>query len=980
MPQTTLLDLWESNKRSDPQLTVDRFIDEQASDLAPAEIALFRAAAEKLAVIDQKLFGGDLANQAPDATSDLKADPGGLGLKAGTEPLPGYTLVRPLGRGGFGEVWEANAPGGVPVALKFVGLDDQGTSVEQRSLEVMKNVRHAHLLAISGSWQIDTHLILAYELADGTLLDRFDQATKSGHRGIPRDELFAYMAEAAKGLDYLNHPDASGRQGIQHRDIKPQNIFLSGGSVKVGDFGLVRSVQNAATKHTGSHTWAYAPPEFIEEQTVSQHSDQYSLAVTYCYLRGGKLPYDGSILNIVLGHVSKEPDLSMIPTKERPVVKRALAKDPEDRWDTCGEFARNLRKSANHPDAEEPLHDPARTPTFREPEQPDDPSRYPPTKTPDEPETSHPSAGDTDNPALDPTAEAEQLMRRIRIEVNKRSYHTALPLAERYLELNPTSRQIGQLVVQLRSRLPAPPAAPPPVPTVPLAKPAADVASTARPHVADTPATPDDRPVAPAPSPKKNEDPSASAMKPAEETIPPPVIVNPARQSPSSADNHRSDDTGGFTILPGSQETPAPDSSGSQQPRSPVLSSLSRLPRKYLLWGIPLLSLLIVGIVVVAFRDKIVENLPIPGGDLFASYDRGYGDTILSYTNRSYEDAEWEEMEELAAVISQERYPELRMVTGWTDKSYWIASDAAIYHHYNDKFTRTYKCPDYDEVEGMRAFGEHDLMCAHGGSNGAITRISKGGESTTLERDGPRFSVDECRFTIVNPDDVFVHSNYRYNRFFVRCDNSSCTSRIAEDESDNKITLTNANKTPLPGYDVNAITATQTPKKDQAYGISYHETGNSHPPLLVRFDGTAWRKVINIKSPNNHHTSRPKATWLLSKGSAPTAMVTVGQGNNYSDSLGTVYEHDLEDGQYKQHTVTDPPGDATSKELIAVWGMNLDKYWVMDNSGTVWERREKTWRAVVLGNKSKGITFIDAWVSPTGTVIAITEDAVWRLK
>src|SRR5438270_2651399 len=89
----------------------------------------------------------------------------GVSLTPGARPLPEFELVKLLGRGGFGEVWGATGPGGVEVALKFIRLGEQAGQVELRSLELMKNVRHPHLLPLFGAWQCDEFLILAMELA-----------------------------------------------------------------------------------------------------------------------------------------------------------------------------------------------------------------------------------------------------------------------------------------------------------------------------------------------------------------------------------------------------------------------------------------------------------------------------------------------------------------------------------------------------------------------------------------------------------------------------------------------------------------------------------------------------------------------------------------------------------------------------------------------------------------------------------------------
>jgi serine/threonine-protein kinase len=261
-------------------------------------------------------------------------------------PAPGYRLIRRRGRGGFAEVWEAAAPGGARVALKLVHLPDGSPSGELRALEMLRGIRHPNLLEVFGAWRVKGLLVIGMELADRSLWDRYEEATSQGLRGIPRRELLAYLRDAAAGIDYLNgnHHSVEGRPGvgIQHRDLKPHNILLFGGRAKVSDFGMARVIERTVASHTGTWTLAYAAPEFFRGET-SRRSDQYALAVTYCQLRCGRLPFRGDPASITAGHMFSAPDLRGLPEPERPVVARALAKRPEQRWPDCRSFIEALR-------------------------------------------------------------------------------------------------------------------------------------------------------------------------------------------------------------------------------------------------------------------------------------------------------------------------------------------------------------------------------------------------------------------------------------------------------------------------------------------------------------------------------------------------------------------------------------------------------------------------------------------------------------
>ena len=356
-----LLDDWEELAERNPQADLDAFLQEHTLELDEESLARFRQRAAALARMNQRLDALQETNSRPGDTSE----PGNAisflaDLKPGYEPLEGYKIVERLGRGGFGEVWKATDAEGFSVAIKFVPLRSTFGDKELRSLEVIKDVRHPHLLSIVRVARRGDVLVIAMELAERSLADRFEEARKEGYDGIPRQELLEYMAEAAKGIDFLNDAGSFGRPGIQHRDIKPANLLLSGSSVKIADYSLAQALKFNVAESVGS-TPAYAAPEFFGGNTSSQ-SDQYSLAVTYCLLRGGRLPYEGSLYEVMEGHRNREPDLSRLPANERRIVARALAKKPKDRWESCSEFVRELGSAQVAP-SESPATNPAPSPT-----------------------------------------------------------------------------------------------------------------------------------------------------------------------------------------------------------------------------------------------------------------------------------------------------------------------------------------------------------------------------------------------------------------------------------------------------------------------------------------------------------------------------------------------------------------------------------------------------------------------------------------
>jgi hypothetical protein len=264
------------------------------------------------------------------------------------EPIPGYRLIDRLGGGGFGEVWRAEAPGGLHKAIKFVYGDlqevgEEGMRAEQelKALSRVKTVRHPYILSLERFDVIDGQLIIVMELADKNLWDRYKECRAQGLPGIGREELLGYLEETAEALDLMN-----SQYQLQHLDIKPQNLFLVHQHIKVADFGLVKDLEGMQASVTGGVTPVYAAPETFDGW-VSRYCDQYSLAIVYQELLTAQRPFVGnSVRQLVMQHLQGTPDLSSLPPADRAIIARALAKNPEERHASCKDLVRALRHGA----------------------------------------------------------------------------------------------------------------------------------------------------------------------------------------------------------------------------------------------------------------------------------------------------------------------------------------------------------------------------------------------------------------------------------------------------------------------------------------------------------------------------------------------------------------------------------------------------------------------------------------------------------
>jgi serine/threonine protein kinase len=272
-----------------------------------------------------------------------------LTLQAGAEPFPGYRLLHILGRGGYAEVWAAEHDGS-PIALKFMrNRDPVVAAKEVRAIQSMREIRHPHLIRIDQVWSVHGFVVFSMEVAEGSLMDLLYAYHDEFGGPIPPEPLIRYMSQAAEGIDFLNarhHQIDGSRLGFQHGDIKPSNMLVFGNTVKLADFGLAVPMSMPRVNRTPCGTAAFAAAE-VFQGWLTDRSDQYSLAVSYCLLRGGTIPFKDSPNSFNDPYTRPQPDLTMLPENERPTITRALSPVPQDRWVNCLAMVDSLARIHN---------------------------------------------------------------------------------------------------------------------------------------------------------------------------------------------------------------------------------------------------------------------------------------------------------------------------------------------------------------------------------------------------------------------------------------------------------------------------------------------------------------------------------------------------------------------------------------------------------------------------------------------------------
>ena len=278
----------------------------------------------------------------------LSSTPGALHLQSGTEPSPGYRLVRVRGRGGFADVWEATDPAGRPVALKFMPSSHAGTTArELRALQAFMAMDHPNLVRTTSVWTVPGYIVIGMELAEATLLDLMMVYHHDLGQVIDVPLLCGYLWQVAEALDFLNartHTRDGRKVGFQHGDVKPNNVLVFGEMAKLTDYGLATPTHGATTPCPRHGTREYSPPEVFLGHLTDQ-SDQYSLAVSYCVLRTGGFPFPPPPTDMTMSYLRPRPDLRGLLPAEQTALTKGLSHAPQGRFPTCRDLARALLRA-----------------------------------------------------------------------------------------------------------------------------------------------------------------------------------------------------------------------------------------------------------------------------------------------------------------------------------------------------------------------------------------------------------------------------------------------------------------------------------------------------------------------------------------------------------------------------------------------------------------------------------------------------------
>ena len=265
-------------------------------------------------------------------------------------------IEREIAKGGMAEVYlgthlTLDRAVAVKVMHNYVEADPDLQSRFEREAKVVAGLRHPNIVQIFDFDTADGHPYIVMEYLQGPSLAEYLREFHGRKQRLQPAQVARLLVTIARALDYAHE------RGVVHRDIKPGNIILHSKAHAVSidqpiteqtepvltDFGLVRIAQAASQTASGvvSGTPAYMSPEQAQGTKVDHRSDIYSLGVVLYELVAGRIPFTADTSwTVILKHINEPPPpIPDIPPAMQKVIDRALAKDPDLRYQTCRQLA-----------------------------------------------------------------------------------------------------------------------------------------------------------------------------------------------------------------------------------------------------------------------------------------------------------------------------------------------------------------------------------------------------------------------------------------------------------------------------------------------------------------------------------------------------------------------------------------------------------------------------------------------------------------
>jgi len=264
----------------------------------------------------------------------------------------GYTIVRLLGAGGMGEVYLAQHPrlprrDALKVLPASVSADSEYRERFDREADIAATLWHPHIVGVHDRGEFDGQLWISMDYVEGT--DAARLLRENYPDGMPKHEVAEIISAVADALDYAH------QRNLLHRDVKPANILLANPEsndqrILLADFGIARwsnDISGLTATNMTVGTVSYAAPEQLMGERIDGRADQYALAATAFHLLTGSPPFQHSNPAVVISqHLSAAPPTIGDQRPELagldPVLAKALAKSPADRFERCADFARAL--------------------------------------------------------------------------------------------------------------------------------------------------------------------------------------------------------------------------------------------------------------------------------------------------------------------------------------------------------------------------------------------------------------------------------------------------------------------------------------------------------------------------------------------------------------------------------------------------------------------------------------------------------------